>query len=292
MNDVFKGFAEFQVSKVRELIKQWEEYRDKSYETYRDLGNSYSGKAIRLSKVDSVVGDLVCWVDQHDNKTEKEKEKHLAKLNVIRGHLDSTWKIYSDWMPRFPYDPELNKLDGIFEHSDFILYGHKVHKLRMQIQQIEDESNYFRPKFLPLNEQGKSILKVIKTRGDLASLVSTYADRDWFQDLLIWNLHGGKLRGGRASAVWADRIDVVGVFLCLKKRFGFRPVDIYQFIAERLEVTGCDEIAHKDYGDSYSDISKGADAVRKYIKNNKNQWYVEYFPEHSTQSEMQKRTKG
>lgn len=172
----------------------------------------------------------------------------------------------------------------IFETGDFVRQGERRLRLKRRIDALivsEEIEGYFSPSFQPgnkLNRQGKELLKIIKTKEDVASLIPTYSQESWFQDLLIATTLGHiTYPSGRPEAYWAKDRDVLGAYYFLVSK-GYQKGVIHQFIAEKLNVPGA-------CSPSMINTSHGAEAVRDYIRANKDSvWDPVTYPAHTIQA--------
>jgi hypothetical protein len=161
-------------------------------------------------------------------------------------------------------DKEIYILRSIFQHSDFALpYTERItiKILREGVKALED-------KFGRINclEQEKDIKNLLRTKDHIALAMMAYMGDlpEWLENFIRLYLRGDiKIQGGKSGSAWSKGCDIPGIYRYFLK-CGFSNPDIYQFIAEELEVTGFDDFA--EYATRSGSISKGAESVSKFIK--------------------------
>lgn len=180
-------------------------------------------------------------------------------------------------------------MSGRLKTGDFVRQGDRRNRLKRSIEALiarEEIDGYFAPSFQPGNKvdrQGKELLKIIKTKEDVASLIPTYSQESWFQDLLVGlTLEHIRYPSGRSGAEWAEGFDVLGAYHFLVSK-GFQKGAIHQFLAEELKVPGAFNSQSK------TTISHGAETVRDYIRGHeKCVWDPVTYPEHTIQAAIKK----
>ncbi len=154
-------------------------------------------------------------------------------------------------------------LRSIFQRSDFALpYTDRIEskKLREDVKALEEHGR------IDYYKHEETIRNLLNTKERIALAMRAYTGDmpDWLEHFIRLYLQGDiKLKGGKNGSEWSKYCDIVGIYHDLK-RCGFTNPDIYQFIAEELEVPGFDDFFQ--YDTRAGGISKGADTVSKFIK--------------------------
>lgn len=143
-------------------------------------------------------------------------------------------------------------LPGILEHSDFTVLGSLKHRVREQLDALEEKEGRL---------TAELALSIIKRADVLVAAMDAYDPLPyWLQNLLRGYVIGNyKLAGGQfRNPDWAKDRDVVGVFNKLLEMGFNKKGIIYQKLAEHLNVVGWN-------GGSDNHATAGAETVRQHI---------------------------
>lgn len=177
----------------------------------------------------------------------------------------------------YQYNPKLNLLKTLLTHGDFKKYGSKKTRIQLQLEKLKKDNplgfellseNHFRKD--RETALGKKIITIIENQNNLAYLKTYLSDEHWFQSLLTATLLK-HVRWRKGSNKYTD-IDVIGAALWLEKIAKFKKNDIYQFLAENLNEPGATTPSASRPASGNLPLSKGAEAIRKYIEQYSPEW--------------------
>jgi hypothetical protein len=137
------------------------------------------------------------------------------------------------------------------EHSDHTIYGSDAQRLKRIIAEVEKANG---------RVTVDDALQVVKNRKQLDALMAIYTgDYPFWLEQLARGVIAGRIKLSGGQCKTSSGLDLLGLYEELQQRFNFQKGDIYQALAEVLNVPGYDTAS-----DNLA-YSRGAEKIRQDI---------------------------